>query len=260
MDDIARYNEARWEALVRADALFTRPKLGLDAEGARALVDPEGRLGDLAGQRVLCLSGGGGQQSVAFALLGAEVTVLDLSAAQLERDRLAAASYGFQVTLQPGDIRDLSRFAPASFDVVYHAYSLNFVPDPRVVFAEVARVLRPGGLYRFNCANPFVAGMGTRDWTGEGYLLRRPYVEGQMIEYPDEPWVYAADASQGPIPPVREYRHTHGMLTRSLLSLGFTIEALEEQEIGPPDADPGSWEHFVAYAPPWLVCWARLLR
>ena len=41
---------------------------------------------------VLCLAAGGGQQSVAFALLGANVTVFDLSETQLEHDRLAAAA------------------------------------------------------------------------------------------------------------------------------------------------------------------------
>ena len=41
----------------------------------------------IAGKGVLCLAGGGGQQSAAFALLGAKVTVLDFSETQLERDK-----------------------------------------------------------------------------------------------------------------------------------------------------------------------------
>ena len=90
MDDIARYNIDRWKLLGEANALFTRPWLELDAAGARSRVDPAGRLGDLNGKAVLCLASGGGQQSVAFALLGADVTVLDLSEDQLRRDRRAA--------------------------------------------------------------------------------------------------------------------------------------------------------------------------
>src|SRR5690606_8943267 len=97
-DEIHRYNKDRWEALVEKDALFTRPMLDLDAAKAEEYLGLE-RLGlprDLKGRKVLCLAGGGGQQSAAFALLGSRVTVLDLSAGQLSRDRAAADHYGVE--------------------------------------------------------------------------------------------------------------------------------------------------------------------
>ena len=47
MDPIYRYNKARWEGLVEAGALFTRPWLGLTPEAARRRIDPEGLLGDV---------------------------------------------------------------------------------------------------------------------------------------------------------------------------------------------------------------------
>ena len=93
MDDVAQFNIRRWQGLVRANAPFTRPLLDLDADSARERVDPEELFGKIAGKTVLCLAGGGGQQSAAFAVLGAWVTVLDLSEAQLGRDREAAAHY-----------------------------------------------------------------------------------------------------------------------------------------------------------------------
>lgn len=105
MDEVAQYNIERWRALTQTNALFTRPYLTLDEAAARARLDPEGRLGDLRGKNVLCLAGGGGQQSVAFALLGANVTVVDLSEEQLQTDRAAAAYYTF-------DCNAASRHAP----------------------------------------------------------------------------------------------------------------------------------------------------
>lgn len=33
-DEVYSYNHARWEALVKADALFTQPKLDMDPESA----------------------------------------------------------------------------------------------------------------------------------------------------------------------------------------------------------------------------------
>ena len=142
MDDIASFNRERWNALVDAGILYSKPWLDLTPETARVKLDPDGLLPDLDGKHVLCLANGGGQQSAAFALLGAEVTVLDLSDAQLAQDRRAAAHYGVNVRIEQGDMRDLSRFADASFDLVCQWYSINFVPDPLRVFAEVERVSR----------------------------------------------------------------------------------------------------------------------
>ena len=85
MDELTKYNITRWKALVDVNALYTRPALNLDPISAQHMVDPEGRLGDVASKDVLCLACGGGKQSVAFALLRANVTVFDLSEAQLKR-------------------------------------------------------------------------------------------------------------------------------------------------------------------------------
>jgi len=67
MDRSTAYNLKRWKALADANALFTRPALNLNSASARDKIDPEGRLGDVAGKDVLCLASGGGQQSAAFA-------------------------------------------------------------------------------------------------------------------------------------------------------------------------------------------------
>jgi SAM-dependent methyltransferase len=258
MDEIARYNIARWQALGDADALFTRPVLDLDLTAAQALVDPEGLLGELAGRAVLCLAGGGGRQSVAFALLGARVTVADLSEAQLARDRAAAAHYGVTIAILQADMRDLSALPAGAFDVVHQPYALNFVPETTVVFREVARVLKPGGRYYFHCANPFFSGIGTGDWNGEGYILRHPYVAGAETTYADEAWVGAGGAAATAIPGPREYRHTLGALVNGLAAHGFVLRHLAEFKDLHPDANatPGSWQHLTAFAPPWLAFWS----
>ncbi len=260
MDEIARYNYRRWQALAKANAVFTRPLLDLTPADAREIIDPHGDLGDVAGRPVLCLASGGGQQSVAFALLGAQVTVVDLSTAQLDRDREAAAHYGLNLTTIEADMRDLSMLDAASFEIVYHPYSLNFVPDAREVFRQVARVLRPGGAYYFNCANPFTLGLQAGDWDGWGYPLRYPYVEGGAITSQDAPWIFRGEAQAEPIAGPREYRHALSTLVNGLITAGFALIRLEEENLGTPDphAEPGTAEHFTAVAPPWLRFWARL--
>jgi ubiquinone/menaquinone biosynthesis C-methylase UbiE len=255
MDEIANYNIERWKALTKANAVFTRPYLNLDASSAQQKIDPEGRLGEIRGKDILCLASGGGQQSIAFALLGAQATVVDLSGEQLQRDRDAAAHYHIRPTTLQADMRDLSQLPAKSFDIVWQPYSLNFVPDARVVFGQVARVLRMEGLYHFNCANPFVGGLGEQDWNGEGYTLKYPYQDGAEITYPDPAWVRE---SSEPIPLVREYRHTLSTLINGLIEQGFVIRHVSDSTDFNPDpkATPGTWEHFTSIAPPWLTFWA----
>jgi len=257
MDEVTQYNQARWEALVSAQALFTRPWLDLDPRSARARLDPENTLGDVRGTAVLCLASGGGQQSAAFALLGANVTVVDLCAGQLAQDREAARHYGLQIATHQGDMRDLSFLAASSFDIVWHPYALNFVPDCRVVFDQVARVIRPSGLYYLMVANPFLCGLGTQDWNGHAYELKRPYVDGAQVVYLDEGWVYDRERTGADIPSPREYRQSLSRLLNGLVTRGFILVKLKEwaAEHPPLDAAPGSWEHFRLYAPPWFRLW-----
>jgi SAM-dependent methyltransferase len=254
MDEVAAYNIARWNALANADAVFTRPALGLDASSAREMIDPEDRLGEIDGKDVLCLAAGGGQQSAAFALLGARVTVVDLSVEQLRRDQEAAAHYQVHIETRQGDMRDLSPLAADSFDLVWQPYSINFAPDARTVFRHVARVMRGGGLYYLQCANPFYSGLGEADWNGEGYNLKHPYQDGAEITYVDAAWVHAG-AEQ--IPGPREYRHTLSTVVNGLVEHGFVIQHLSEwRDLHPdPNATPGTWQHFTAIAPPWLALW-----
>jgi len=99
----------------------------------------------LPGRDVLCLASGGGQQGPILAAAGARVTVYDNSPRQLDQDRMVAERDGLEIEIVEGDMRDLSAFPAASFDLIVHPVSNTFVPDVRPVWREAHRVLRPGG-------------------------------------------------------------------------------------------------------------------
>lgn len=255
-DEITRFNKERWEELARANVEYSRPFLDLDPASAHKLVDPFGLLGDPAGKEVLCLAGGGGQQSAAYALLGARVTVLDLTETQLQRDRQAAAHYGLQVRTVQGDMRDLSSFAPLSFDIVRHPFSINFVPQALQVFLQVQRVIRPGGIYHMDCANPFTAGIDEGSWDGTGYRISQPYVDGGEYSQVNPYWdIGGEDGSTQSILGPREFRHTLSTLINGLASLGFVILRFQEGPDSDPAAPPGSWGHFLRLAPLFMSFW-----
>ncbi len=260
MDEVARYNRERWNELALRGILYSRPWLDLTPETALERVDPEKvlRVEPFAGRNVLCLAGGGGQQSAAFALLGSRVTVLDLSDAQLATDRATAAHYRVDMRTLQGDMRDLGAFAAAAFDIVWHAHSLNFVPDPRPVFSEVARVLRPGGFYRLSYSNPFYHGMDREHAEDGCYRLCLPYTDGAEIVFPDPAWTFV-DASGRPQSVVgpREFRHTLGTVINHPASLGLKVIALWEDTGPEGEVEPGSWEHSLRIAPQFLSLWYR---
>jgi ubiquinone/menaquinone biosynthesis C-methylase UbiE len=110
----------------------------------------------LKGADVLCLASGGGQQAPILAAAGANVTVLDNSPRQLERDRQVAEREGLSLRTVEGDMRDLSVFGDESFDFIFHPVSNVFCPEIRPVWRECFRVLRHGGTLVAGFMNPFL--------------------------------------------------------------------------------------------------------
>jgi SAM-dependent methyltransferase len=109
---------------------------------------------DLAGVPLLGLASGGGQQGPVLAAAGARVTVFDNSPRQLARDEEVAAREGLAIATVLGDMRDLSAFPDASFEVVFNPVSNLFCPDLAPVWREAARVLAPGGVLMAGFMNP----------------------------------------------------------------------------------------------------------
>jgi SAM-dependent methyltransferase len=163
--DPVAHNRAAWDREVDSDNEWTRP-VGPDVIARARAGDwsvvligyepvPRDWFPDeLAGAAVLCLASGGGQQGPVLAAAGAAVTVFDNSPRQLARDEEVAAREGLAIRTVLGDMRDLSAFADASFDVVLNPVSNVFCPELAPVWREAFRVLRPGGILLAGFMNP----------------------------------------------------------------------------------------------------------
>ena len=257
-DDIIRYNKERWEEISAANVEDAQPWLDLDGDEAHRRVDPEGHVRSFEGMDVLCLAASGGQQSVAFALTGARVTVFDLSETQLAKDRDTARRYGVSVTTIQGDMQDTSSLNAASFDHVWLAHAITFVPDLAAVIRGIRRVLRPGGTTRIHFTNPYVHGAWDRSYE-DGYLLRGFYEDGAAVTERGETWDFAdADGREHVVEGPVEFRHSVERVINLCISEGLTITGFYEEVGTDPDPPPGSFEHFTRVAPPWLVVRAAL--
>jgi arsenite methyltransferase len=100
------------------------------------------------GQAVLDVGSGAGMDSlVAAQMVDADgrVTGIDMTPEMLAKARAAAAEMGAtNVEFVEGEVERLP-FADASFDVVISNGVIDLIPDKDAVFAEIQRVLRPGG-------------------------------------------------------------------------------------------------------------------
>ncbi|MCA9774550.1 MAG: 3-demethylubiquinone-9 3-O-methyltransferase [Myxococcales bacterium] len=116
----------------------------------RVLVDRAGLVPkDL---RVLDVGCGGGYLAEEFARLGCAVTGVDPSAATLATAGDHARAEGLAIEYREGRGEALPA-GDGAFDVVYCCDVLEHVDDPARVIAEIARVLRAGGLFLYDTIN-----------------------------------------------------------------------------------------------------------
>jgi 2-polyprenyl-3-methyl-5-hydroxy-6-metoxy-1,4-benzoquinol methylase len=105
--NIFEFNRRAWDQLVESGNRWTVPVSSDDIKRARegdwqvlltpSLPVPHTWFPDLRGCRLLCLASGGGQQGPILAAAGAEVTVFDASAKQLEQDQFVAHREGLSL-------------------------------------------------------------------------------------------------------------------------------------------------------------------
>ncbi|EJD6669295.1 class I SAM-dependent methyltransferase [Providencia rettgeri] len=113
-------------------------------------------LGNINGQKILCLASAGGQQAPVLAAAGADVTVFDLSQKQLEKDQKVAERDNLTLKTVQGDMRSLDIFANETFDIIFHPISNLYIPDVTPVWQECYRILKPNGRLLSSFFNPIV--------------------------------------------------------------------------------------------------------
>ncbi len=182
-------------------------------------------IGDVAGKHVLEIGCGGGQCSIAFAKRGAFATGIDISDEQVTFARTLAKEHGVKATFQQGDVTSLKPIADKTQDVVFSAYALMYVRQLDHCFAEVHRVLKPGGLFVFSLDHPF--------W----YCLAEKELR---IEFPYFDHEYSYEWEQTGLqsrPRVKQYQRTVGEYYRLLRGAGLDVLDIIEPE--PVEAGSG---------------------
>ena len=194
------------------------------------------------------------------------VTVVDLSPAMLEQDRIAARQRGHQVELIEGSMDDLSMLPAGGFDIVIHPVSTCYVPSVMVVYAQVARVIRGGGIYISQHKSPVslqtstqprAAANGSPRYTVEHAYYRNGSSHKSGPNTPVPPPAANPVAARLREPGAVEFLHRWEELIGGMCRSGFVIEELAEPMHAKPDAEPGSFAERARFIPPYIRIKAR---
>lgn len=186
----------------RYDLITGLLSYGQDARWKRTLVDMSGAR---AGATALDLACGTGDIAFALADRGARTVGLDVTHRMLQLARAKRRD----VPLVTGDMMALP-FPAARFDIVTTGYGIRNVPVIQPAIAEIARVLKPGGMFLsldFNRpANPMMRAvyLGYLAVVGStlGFVLHRDpdtyrYIPESIKRYPGAPAVSAIIRQHG---------------------------------------------------------------
>lgn len=247
---IQHRNRQAYDRMVQARHFLTQPVSAEELASPLATLDAKGWLGgNIRGWNVLCLAAGGGRQGPLYCAAGARVTVLDISTAMLQLDRQISANLGINYQTVQGEMSDLSMFRPEEFDLVAHPVSTCYVADVETVFIQVARVLRPGGLYISQHKQPMNL-QASLEMNQGRYVVETP------VGYPAKS-LSIGQASLLREPDTVEFAHSLDAILGGICRAGMLIEAVSEPDHANLDSEPGTMGHRSRFIRPYLRIKAR---
>jgi ubiquinone/menaquinone biosynthesis C-methylase UbiE len=254
-NEILRQNRSVYDAMGAKGDPLCRPAKDSDLTDPLRTVDAAGWLGDsIRGRKLLCLAAGGGRQSALYAAAGADVTVVDLSGAMLELDRLVAVERGYRLRLIEASMDDLSMLQRAEFDIVIHPVSTCYIDCIQNVFREVARVLRPGGVYVSQHKQP-VSLQSTTEPSPDGkYAIEHSYYRSAPIPSSSRASSAARRLRE---PGATEFLHRWEEIIGGMCRAGFVIEDLIEPMHVDAESESGTFSHRALYIAPYVRVKAR---
>jgi ubiquinone/menaquinone biosynthesis C-methylase UbiE len=244
------HNRAAWDRLAKKQDRLAKPARDVDFARPLQSVDGTGWLGgDITGKRVLCLAAGGGRQGPIYAAAGAIVTVVDISPAMLELDRVVAGERNLSLKTIEASMDDLSAIQDNSFEIVIQPVSTCYVPDVLPVYQEVARVLCAGGLYISQHKQP-TSLQTTLDADSGGYRIEYPYYRTDPLPPSAKPNLIREDGTL-------EYLHRWENLLGTMCRVGLVIEDITEPRHAKPDGATSSFAHRCQFVAPYIRVKAR---
>ena len=244
MIDASRQNKAAWEYDAYA---FWRRHNGAPEELAAAIAaDPVKALRKYAcyllpcqGLRIANICGSCGKKAVPLALLGADVTVFDISEANQRYATELAAAAGISIDYQVGDVLDID---PARwdgrFDVVFmEGGVLHYFHDLQPFMAVMNMLLKPGGRMVLSDFHPFTKMQDTLGLqTATMNYFATDIFEGEMAHAR-----FYDEAVRKAFPRCKYRKYTVSEIINGVVASGFTLCRFDEHPAWEDPTRPGEF-------------------
>ena len=192
MEDWEKEVKEHWNQVSDSDwykSLRTDEKLNVLKNDPRTAFHPEmialleKHINGFAGKNILLPSSGDNHAAFAFALMGAQVTSLNISERQLENAKAISDKWGLDIEYICDNTMFLSMIKDASFDLVYTSNGTQtWIGDLNEMYRNISRVLKTGGYSAIFDLHPF-----NRPFTGEAW--KAPVVKKSYYDvFPDLHW------------------------------------------------------------------------
>lgn len=230
-EEVGRY----WDA--NADAWTALSRAGYDAY--RDLLNTPAfleMLPDVSGKNGLDIGCGEGSNTRRVAQRGAKMVGVDISPRFIAHAIDAERNSPMGISYQVGSGQSLP-FADTTFDFATAFMCLMDMPDPRRAFAEVRRVVKPGGFFQFSITHPCFDTPQRRNLRGSDGKTYAVEI-GRYFDNIDgriDTWSFSAApqevrAQHRPFQ-VPRFHRTLSQWINMILEAGLVLERLEEPRV-----------------------------
>ena len=184
-------------------------------------------VGDVTGKSLAHLLCHIGTDTLSWALLGAEVTGIDISPSSLGYARLLAQKMGVTAQFIEADIMDVMDLVDQKFDIVFSSTGvLCWLPDIRRYAQTVRHLLKDDGFFYLFDGHPFRAVLYDKEGNPSPDTIQGDYFRKEVWQY-EETGDYTDPEL---LVPVRSYEWhwTMGDIITALCDAGLRIVFLHE--------------------------------
>lgn len=239
------WNQHAYEAWVRAFGTPEQLARQLASDPWRKLAPFRSHIGDLKGLRVANLLGSHGKLAVSMALLGAEVTVVDISSDNARYARELAAAAGVHIEYLVMDVMEfpVEKYADAYDLVIMELGILHWIMNLGRFFEIVAGMLKEGGRMILRDFHPFK--QKVLHWKNGQMIASGDYFDDSIREGVVPYAKFLNEEVRKELTDIRTRAWTLGEIITGLAASGLSIRIFHEESgpiqrwVFPEDAPEG---------------------